>query len=326
MKPVEKPRLTPGLAVVGDYAILRKIDNPRVTISEHIRSPYKKAELLEIATNLVEKKISVHWRSNSRFAQREELEKHLEELEKKLHLVEEKSEKIDNGVVNEGEQLVLIHLSSYDKKILDKLRSESTPTTPLHHSLKSIEPQLQPIVDLADKLVARGIDPRTIEESIIELLSEKLQEKRTIKILHIKPDGRTIEIGPAHIKNIYTQSEKITILLERKVRSRGIYDGLEVEKEPGDTIETEIETNSWRTTHKYYSRDGELKGIYININTPPEIGLDYIKYLDLEVDIIKTPRQKPQIIDKELLEKHLQNKIITKQLYEKIEEEIKKIL
>jgi len=326
VKPIEKPRLVPGLAVIGDYAILRKTSSPRVTISEHIRSPYKKAELLEAATNLVTKKISVHWRSNSRFAKREELEKHLEELEKQLQLVEDRSREINSGVVNEGEQLVLVHLSSYDKKVLDKLRSETTPTTPLHHSLKSIEPQLQLVVDLADKLVSKGVDPRNIEESIIETLSEKLQERKTVKILHIKPDGRTIEIGPAYIKNIYAYSGKIIILLERRVRSRGIYDGLGVEKELGDTIETEIDTSSWKTTHKYYSKNGELKGIYININTPPEVGLDTIKYLDLEVDIVRTPSQKPQVIDKELLEKHLNHGIITKQLYEKIEEEIKKIL
>ena len=101
------------------------------------------------------------------------------------------------------------------------------------------------------------------------------------------------------------------LTLKRSVRSPGVYDGLEIRKEPGDTIETVVDTSKWTIIHRYYSQTGELKGVYVNINTPPEIVPSRIRYLDLSVDVIKRPGEPPRIIDLEEFAEAVKNGTIT---------------
>ena len=70
----------------------------------------------------------------------------------------------------------------------------------------------------------------------------------------------------------------------------------------------------------YYSLDDELKGTYVNINTPIEIYPDRARYIDLEVDVVKLPGQKSEIIDEEELKKANNAGIITDDFFTKIVE------
>jgi len=326
VKPGEQPRLALGARVLGDYAVLMESGQPRVTISEHIRNPEKRAELIALASPYTEQGLSVHWRSSSQHADPHVLERHLKGLRERLLEVREAAEKGEPGVYSVGEAVVLIRLSSVDKLMLDKIRDAVVPTISLHHSVKSTAPSFSTVVDYAEKLKARSVDPNLLSEALLEMLGEKLASSRTVKLVHVKPDGSIIELGRGEIKNVYMERDRLIILIERRVRNRGVYDGLGVEKEPGDRIVSEIDTGSWIIKHTYYSRDGTVKGVYININTPPEVSEDAIVYLDLEVDVVKKPGEKPHIVDEGELQRALEAGIITDRLYEKALEEAKKAL
>jgi len=106
----------------------------------------------------------------------------------------------------------------------------------------------------------------------------------------------------------------------------GIYDGLNVKKEEGDYDIVEFDSRKWYQIHRYYNKDGKLKGIYVNISTPPELLRGKLRYLDLEVDVVKVGDE-VRIIDLEELEKN--KEIIGETMYKKIFtiiEEVKKIL
>ncbi len=325
VKPGETPLLRPGARIIGDYAIVYRSDKPKTTISEHIRNTGKRAELLALASNYTNEGISVHWRSSAQHADTDTLQRHLRELVEKLQKVEDEIKDKPTGVYTDGEDVLLIRLSSIDKQVLDEYRNEVIPTTPYHHTLKSLgDPELQTICEFADTIVET--DPNSkqlLYKSIPRYLATKLLEKKRIAILHIRPNGEVIKLGNPEIKNIYYEGEgELQLILVRRVKSTGIYDGLNVEKEPGDIIETIIRSNQWYIEHRYYNENMELKGIYININTPPEIGLNKITYLDLAIDIVKRPGEKPKVIDVEELKEYYKRNILTDKIVERIVQEL----
>ncbi|MFX0107311.1 MAG: DUF402 domain-containing protein, partial [Candidatus Hodarchaeota archaeon] len=73
----------------------------------------------------------------------------------------------------------------------------------------------------------------------------------------------------------------------------------------------------------YFSKSNDLKGTYININTGVELypsdgnGPGRIRYVDLEIDVIKTPSdEEVRIIDQHLLKRAVQRGFITKTMAE----------
>ncbi len=324
VKPGETPRLAPGPRVIGDYAILYQGSQPRVTISEHIRSREKRAELMSIAADYTSRGYSVHWRSSARSATAETLRSHLEELANQLEEVAKKAEQGSEGIYSEGETVAVVRLSRPDKEKLDKLRSKTTPTMPWHHSVKSTAPELSTVVDYAEKLIPHGVEEEKLLLGLLDYLAERLQQTRTVKIIHVKPNGEAITLGEATVASASRENGRLVLVLERRVRSRGVYDGLGVEKEPGDRIETIVDTGSWVVKHTYYSRSGEVKGTYYNINTPPEVTPDAVIYLDLEVDVVKT-REGTRVLDLDELEKWANLGVVTEELKKRAIEEAEKL-
>ncbi len=325
VKPGELPRVVPGARVIGDYAIIYEADRPRTTVSEHVRDPMKRAELMSLASEYTSKGLGIHWRSSSRHADIDTLRKHILELYEKLREVKEEASKGDEGVYSDGETVALLRLSRVDKERLDQLRGEVVPTAPWHHSVKSVASSMSIVIDYAEKLIQHNIDSHKLLIGLLDLYVEKLQQTRTIRLIHVKPDGTVIELGRARPTHVERTNNSLRIIVERTVKAKGIYDGLNVEKEPGDRIVTEIDTNSWVIIHRYYSLAGEHKGTYYNINTPPEISEDAIIYLDLEADVVKKPNGEIKIIDLEKLKKIYENGIITKEMFKKALDIINKL-
>ena len=328
--PGERGRATPGVRVVGDYAMLYKGGQPRVTISEHISKPERRALLSSIAYEYREKGYGVHWRSSARDAEEQVLKEELARLEEMLKRVEENAVKLASegtvGVVAPGEKICIAEVSAPDKAILDDIRDEVLPTAKLHHSIKSIgDETLQAIIDYEEEVLGidRGLRDR-LAAGLLRYIASRLEGRR-VRIEHVKLDGKVVELGPAYVKEVRVEEGGLRLRLERRVRSPGVYDGLGVEKEPGDIIETIIDTREWIVTHHYYSQSGGHKGTYININTPPEVSLDRIRYIDLTIDIVKKPDGTVQVIDVEELKRQVEAGIVGEKLLERIKEVVRRV-
>ncbi len=322
----EKPVVEPGVKVVGDYAMLYKQPGRVVvTISEHVRSPERRALLHAIASEYTSRGFSVHWRSSSGVAEDEKLVEELKLLAERIEELEKRvREAGEEGVYSEGEDVALVALSSIDKEFLDSVRARYVPTTPLHHMIKSVDQELSPIVDFADTLVACCVERERMRRGIVEYIATELRRRGRVRLLHQKLDGNVLKLGEPFVSFVEVRDAGISLVLRRSVRSPGIYDGLGVEKKPGDVIETSVETGEWRIVHRYYSADGELKGVYVNINTPPEILPSVIRYIDLEVDVVKLPGSKPRLVDLEALEEAYRSKRVTREVVEKVAETVKR--
>ena len=195
---------------------------------------------------------------------------------------------------------------------LDELRSSVAYTVPYHHYCRAGGEGLSSMVSIAEDLVEQGIVPAEEMSKRFEEQVRRLAPRlgAMIKITHIKPDGKRLVLGPGKV--VWRGEGKVRIM--RRIMGFGTYDGLGIEKAPGDYAITEISRfQPWMKT-SYYSMSGELKGCYYNISTPISIYPDHIHYFDLEVDVVVKPNSKPEIIDAEPLEKAIQENRITEEL------------
>ena len=318
-KPKERIMLTRNIRVIGYYAALIKGSN-RITISEHIRDPERKAELITLSSNIVREGYGVHWRSSAGRAEIQVLLRELEELKKEINNIIEKASKASEGeIVYEGEKIALITITSPAKQVLDTIRSEVVATIPGHHSYKALGGELSNIVDYAEKLVENEwITPEHAGKGVLYYIAEKLKNNKRIELIHVKPDGTAIRLTPGKPESVVVKNNHIIVELKRIIKTPGVYDGLKIEKEPGDYDIVRIDSSSWTIIHKYHDRYGNLKGEYININTPPEIGVDKIIYQDLALDIVKKPDGTIQLTDIEEYGKLVRDGIITKYIHEKV--------
>lgn len=266
--------------------------------SEHI-APEERKRLLNISTKYNKKGYNVKWRSNAQFEKNYLLEKDLENLMFKYE---------NNDFSKQGCDFYLINLSLEDKLELDKIRSLVVPTINFHHMLKLSRSRE---VDIAE----------SGKDNVTQILESLIKDYMGIE--HIKINGRRIFLKPGKVIEKRVSDNGYFLLLRREISGNGYYDGLGIRKEEGDYDIMEIDSRKWHEVHNYYSKDGTLKGKYINISTPPELLDGKIRYIDLEVDIIIKNGEKI-IIDEDKLEEN--KKYLSYKMLERIKKEIEYVM
>ena len=201
------------------------------------------------------------------------------------------------------------------KRFLDEERSKIVPTANLHHRFRVFASD---ILDEAEKMLTIHPEKRCeIEEELKKLL--KFSVGCEIEVQHVKVFGGSIKLKGSIVEVNYL------LKVKRTFKGSGFYDGLDIKKEEGDYAITEIAEGSWITKHSYYSFDGKLKGEFYNINTPTELYPSKARYVDLEVDVVKIPGQRPKIIDKDKLTILVENKCINEDLARVVLEKAEKL-
>ena len=117
-----------------------------------------------------------------------------------------------------------------------------------------------------------------------------------MKLEHVRPSGKPIRPREGTI----VEFDQDRLVFKRSF-AEGRYDGLNLPIEKGDYGLTEMHEGDWFISHSYFSRNGELRGRYYNINTPVELYPYGGRYLDLEIDIIHRPGEPPFLVDQEKL-------------------------
>jgi len=303
----DRPVFRRGLACVGRTLVVVDDGMSRVTFSEHIRSYERRAELVTLAQEATRRGLSVRWRSAARSAPIDTI---LEDLKKGIEKVEQA--RSSNEVV-EGESIAFVRFTRCSKEILDDIRRLVLPTTPLHHTLKSS--WRSDVVDVLD-VMSSAIPLDYMKRGVLKLLISRALENRFLEIVHRKPSGETYVLGRAEVVgSISNDVVGESIVLKRTMKSNGVYDGLGVEKEAGDIAMSIVPLDGWTVVHLYTSKKGEIKGMYININTPPElVDGGRIEYIDLVVDVACINGE-CRVIDLEELEKSVKEDAIPPDLY-----------
>ena len=316
------PVLTTQLKVVGNFAILAQ--NSKVGVSLKIRDSNKRVELYAFGEELAPDGWGIIWRAPSANQTKEILKNEIATLVEKVKILNEKAISAEAPtLLIEGLNFVDVEFPSNSKRKLDELRASSTPTLSGHHFYKSCGGKVSAVLEMAEKLLEKGQDRSTVEELFKEQILYMFPEAGSlVNVEHVKLSGLVLHLGQATVESL----DDGQINYSRTMRSDGFYDGLGVVKEVGDKAVSETKMGKWCITTRYFSRDGKLKGTYINLNTPVEVYPNAIRYVDLEVDICIRPDGTVKVLDMERLEKALENQVISQRLFAKVTEIVQQIL
>jgi len=275
-KPGELYVVRRGAAAVEDSVTLIDDKRGKVEFSEHIKDLRRRAELMALALQYSRRGYSVKWRS---YADDAPTDKILADLDNALS----KLSNMRSGVAV-GESLAFVVFTRNSLRYLDSLRRQVIPTTPYHHQMKlcGIDER---IVDTLD-FISNHVELSQLEQALNDYFLQMLANQKSAIIVHAKPWEEYIEIGPLEILGVTSTQHGVVVVGLREIRTQGVYDGLDVPKEVGDKAYTFVFLEKPYTVHIYTSSDGKLKGVYINVNTPPIVCPDRIQYIDLLVDVV----------------------------------------
>ncbi len=321
LEPGESLEARRGVDLVGLRVVVR-VPGSGVSFSRHIREE-RRLELLAELQKVSERLQGVHVRFRSgaqKGSPAEAVAEALELAEKARALASQ--EPGEPGVVARGEYLSIVSLPLPGKLVMDELRGSLWPTVRLHHSLKAGGDLESTLVDFAEEGMRRGLWGPESGGMILLFAAERLQGRR-VTITHFTPERRALRLGPFTVTAVQGDAKEgyVRLRLERTFRSPGVLDALNVEKRPGDRGVTYVDTREWVVVHEYLTSDGRLLGVYANINTPPEVSSQGIRYLDLHIDVVKRPGEAAEIVDAEKLEAAYREGRITEALYRRALEE-----
>jgi protein associated with RNAse G/E len=205
------------------------------------------------------------------------------------------------------------------KSHLDEFRGRVVPTLTNHHRLRIIASEY---VDLMEKkeLAFHPEKKETLSRHVEErLIWDVYSMGKELQIDHVKLDGRLISLSEGELLEIDPADKRLT-LKRKRFKGRGKYDGLNIHKEAGDFAITQVKQGDWFYTHNYFRQDGQRIGTYYNINTLVEFYPDRLRYLDLEIDVVRWPDGKIQIIDQEGLNRDWEAGYVSKTLKQRAED------
>lgn len=319
LPPSNTAKLSRNYTIYGKYSALIYGLKGKVIVSRHIVDPKIKRNLQMLA-NLMKIKGNwgIKWRSSAILAKIDDLMVDVQETQKKAEEILRKAEKAKPGeMVYEGRFFGIIGFTSQTRKFLDEVRDEITPTLIGHHTFKSMDNNLVGLVDYSEYLLTRNISDRSkLSKAFLEYLVEYFKENKRLEIEHISLLSNDIKtLTPGTVMKLSIRNGHIYGIVKRVLKGKGVLDGLNVFKERGDYDLMEFSTESYILIHKYYSKSGAFKGVYLNINTPPEISCGKIRYYDLEVDVVITAEGEAKIIDEKKLRKTYEEGIINEEQY-----------
>jgi Ribonuclease G/E len=320
----EEPFLTTKIRIPGKYAVL--IPSGQVKISRKIRDGQTRSRLQKLGEELAHENWGILWRTASANQPPEKLKNEVLSLVKQGEAIMEKARSAEAPAgLWEEIQFADIEFPALSKKKLDETRRTVVPTLDGHHLYKACRGKVSLALDMAEKLLEKGCPYGEVEELFKQTVEpEYPAEGSLIDIHHVKLDGKVFNLGPAKIETF--DSNESIIRFRRIFEAEGKYDGLETHKEPGDYAITEAKLGEWHFKTQYFSKDGQSKGIYINLNTPIELYPRGIRYVDLEVDICIWPDGKIKILDEEKIEEALAQGLVNKKLGEIVREKMQSVI
>ncbi|MEM1622602.1 MAG: DUF402 domain-containing protein [Sulfolobales archaeon] len=314
--PGDRIVVVPGVRVVGDFAVVWR--GSKVLFSPHLKNKTRVSELLSISSQYVRRGISIKWRSNADEADLGAINAELPRLVSQLEVVEEKANNLrEVSIVTKGERLILMYLTYDSKMHLDTVRRSVTPTADYHHLIKTSKGLYRDIAEILDE-VSVYIDNVALRKITRKFMAKTIGDVGELTISHKKLDGTSIKLGTANLVEFYND-DIFELVLERKVKGSGVYDGIRVKKEFGDMIRTIVTEGTPYIVHYYYSSESELKGVYVSINTKPELVIpNTVEYVDLAIDLVRAKNKPCELVDQEELRSYLMNQyvIVSQEVYE----------
>jgi len=318
------PTLSTDIKISGQHAVL--LPDRQVKISKKILDRNARTRLRQVAEELITERCGVLWRTSAANEPVDVLKQEVMELMRLREEIVATAEKIKApALLHEGLSFADVEFPALSKQSLDKIRAAVAPTMDGHHYYKACGRRVSATLDMAERMLERGSSHADVDDLFRQ--TAELEYPRAgswVSIEHVKLDGKVLDLGPARLEAYH--SATYVLKLRRVFKREGVYDGLAVPKEPDDYAITEAKLGDWHFRTQYFSRDGESKGSYINLNTPIELYPYGIRYVDLEADVCVWPDGRLAILDFEKLKEALRQEVVTERLVASVERRLSEIL
>jgi Ribonuclease G/E len=321
-----KPLLTINITIPGKYAVLTS--QHLVKVSKRLLDFEERSRLLQLGEKLVPSHWGILWRRTAANQTAEVLESEVSSLMREGESLLKKAEQAEAPApLREGYHLANIEFPAFSKAKLDEIRREVTPTMKGHHYYKACGGRVSAALEMAEKLLKKGYAYKDVEELFKQTVEKEYPTVGSlIEIEHVKLNGKVFHLGKALIQNLDYKGSKVSVQFRRDFVKKGMYDGLEILKEPGDYAITEARVGEWHFKTQYFSKEGQLKGTYINLNTPVELYPYGIRYVDLEVDVCVWPNGRVEKLDEEKLERAVEEEFVSEKLVRIIKKKLSGII
>ncbi len=312
-----RPQATGEIVIAGKYVVLTS--SGHIGISSKIKNRDVREILYRLGSSMKSTDIGIIFRTAAGNADISLVTKEIKELEEEMRKLLDLSVDLDEPMlVREGDETVIVEFPASTKMQLDSIRERVTPTISGHHYYKALGSDVAQIVDFAEELISRHTELRDEVSQLLQewIIDNTFKNEDEIRFEHVKLNGKIIFL---HGK-ILQRKDHREIIIRRSFTAGGYYDGLNAPKEAGDYGVTQVKLGEWTFKTEYYSKKGEFKGAFYNINTPIELYPNRIRYIDLEVDVIQFPNGDVKVIDKDALEEAFIKGYITEKLKQKAEQ------
>ena len=322
------PVLSSSITIPGQAAVL--LPEPVVRLSTKIKDQESRRNLLTLGRKIREhtENWGLLWRTAAEKLTEKELRDEVDDLLDSAQQIFNKYNELDSAdILFEGTSNADIEFPLEVKDALDKTRAKIKPTLTRHHFYKSAG--YASLVDMAEMIIEDRPEERSYVTSKLEkVISKDLPRiDDSINIEHVKLDGRNIVLARGRVVEINSKGFVIRRQFRhtnRKLKlNQDPHENVDVVGSEGDYAMTQVVPGALTLVTNYYSRDGFLKGAYVNINTGVEVypsngnSPGRIRYVDLEIDVVKAPiNDNPRIIDQHLLKRAVQRGFITEDMAE----------
>lgn len=322
----KKPLLTTNITIPGKYAVLTS--QHLVKVSKRLLDFGERSRLLQLGEKLAPPNWGVIWRRTAANQTAEVLENEVSSLVEERKRVLKKAEQVEApALLLEGSNLVNVEFPALSKAELDEIRRAVTPTMKKHHYYKACGGRVSVALEMAEKLQTKGHAYRDVEELFSQTVEKEYPTTGSlIEMEHVKLDGKVFHLGKALVQNFDYNGSTVSVRFRRDFMKKGVYDGLKIPKEPDDYAVTEANIGEWHFKTQYFSKDGQLKGTYVNLNTPVELYPYGIRYVDLEVDVCMWPSGKVEKLDEEKLERAIEEGLISEKLVKIVKKKLVEII
>jgi len=307
-----EPTLTTEIKIPGTNVIL--IPGRQVKISRKIIDSQKRTQLHQLGEELATDNWGVLWRTSAADQPQDLLRQEVLILIEKAKSVTQQATQVEApAMLWEGNHYANLEFPALSKKHLDGVRKLVAPTIEGHHRYKASGQKVSTALEMAEKLLEKGYAQVEVNDLFWQTVEREFPNVGSwLKVEHVKLDGKVFYLGPALVEAF---DQEIGLIRFRRIfRRPGVYDGLKVSKQPDDYAITEAKLGEWHLKTQYFSKEGQIKGTYINLNTPIELYPYAIRYVDLEADVCVWPDGRVETLDMAKLEAALAKGLITEKL------------
>jgi len=319
-----QPILTTEIKIPGKNAIL--IPGRQVKISRKIMDWQTRTQLRQLGEDLATEDWGVLWRTSAANQLPDLLRNEVSTLVERAESIMQRAEGAEApAMLWEGAHFVNVEFPALSKSRLDEIRRKVTSTIDGHHRYKASGQRVSTALEMAEKLLEKDYPQADVNDLLRQTIEKEFPSDGSwIKIEHVKLDGKVFHLGPAFIETF--DQDKSYIRFRRVFKRPGVYDGLKTPKQPDDYAITEAKMDEWYFKTQYFSKEGQIKGTYINLNTPMELYPYAIRYIDLEADVCVWPDGRVETLDMEKLEEALTKGLVTEKLVTIVKEKIREII